>query len=131
VRFGSKPTVPGSSLGLALLAVLGFVDKSLLPKELLFSRREHKHHATTYAQDFSVGKRHEPPSTQSRFKRRATGRGKTAEILYETGCVPDNLYLLILKVCSVPNKRGIFFGPVNAEAHVSKESWEARKKATT
>lgn len=49
-------------LGLALQAVLRFVDESPLPKELLLSRREYEHHAATDTPDISVGEAHKPSS---------------------------------------------------------------------
>jgi len=73
VRFDSKPTFRAIPLGLALLAVFRFVDESLFLKELLFTRRKNKHHTTTYTQDISVRKGHNPPSKLSRFREGSTG----------------------------------------------------------
>ena len=53
-------------LGLALQAVLRFVDESPLPKELLLSRREYEHHAATDTPDISVGEAHKPPQSSGK-----------------------------------------------------------------
>jgi hypothetical protein len=95
VRFDSKPTFRAFPLGLALFAVFRFVDESLFLKELLFTRRKNKHHTTTYTQDISVSKGHNPPSKLSRFREGSTGDSSPS---VKTGSVSGILYLLIWKI---------------------------------
>ena len=72
-RFDSTEPLAGSrrfSLGLALFAVFRFVDESLLPIELLFSRREDELRTAIYTKDISVRTvLHKPSFTLSRFRR--------------------------------------------------------------
>jgi hypothetical protein len=55
-RFDSTLRSDAQPFSFALLAVLRFVDKSLVPIELLFARREHELQTAFYTKDISVRK---------------------------------------------------------------------------
>jgi len=65
MRFGMPSDA--QPLSFALLAVLRFVDESLVPIELLFARREHELRTAIYTTDISVRKVVHKPSIKQFF----------------------------------------------------------------
>ncbi len=92
MRFDSTLPFVALPLSLALLAVFGFVGESLLMKELLFTRRKHKHHTATNTQNISVSKRHNPLQAQQIQRRVNGGQQSLCENSLRVGhLIPFNL----------------------------------------